>query len=85
MNPGKRDKWPRYDRPRFVLINRERRYERPWQGYVVDIKESGRQWEALVAWVDDEADGQPMRLEWLSTSKLRFAEVDPNPPRDEMY
>ena len=85
MNPSSFDRWPRYERVRFVLVKRQHRYERPWQGFIVDWRKTGRRWEALVTYVDDRAEGSGVRTDWFPDSQLRPIEVDPNPPRDAWF
>jgi len=85
MNPSSFDKWPRYERVRLVLVRREHRYERPWQGLIVDWRKTGRTWEALVTYIDDRAEGSGLRQEWFPATQLRPVDVDPNPPRDAWF
>ncbi|WP_156464522.1 hypothetical protein [Aeromicrobium sp. Root495] len=85
MNPSKLDRWPRYERVHFVLVKRGHRYERPWQGFVVGWRRAGRGWEALVTYVDEQADGSGVHTDWFPQARLRPVEVDPNPPRDDWF
>ena len=59
MNPSRRDKWPAYRPTRHVLVLRKRRFERPWQGYVIDWKHHSYKWEALVVYQDETLEGSP--------------------------
>ncbi|WP_109507343.1 hypothetical protein [Nocardioides speluncae] len=74
-NPSKRDRWPDYKPVRFVLIRRRMRWERPYQGLLVEWRRHSYRWFALVAFVDD--DGA-MVMRWLPADTLLPIEVDPN-------
>ena len=84
-NPGRRDKWPAYRPTRHVLILRQRRYERPWQGYVVDWKHHTYKWEALVIYQDETLDGSPLVWRWFPVEQPRPLYPDPNPRTEIPY
>lgn len=85
MNRPKSDRWPAYNPTRHVLIERDFRNDRPWQGFVVDWKRHGYKWSALVVFIDESVDGMPLVQQWLPIEKLRPMQTDPNPPRDEWF
>ena len=84
-NPSRRDKWPAYRPTRHVLILRKRRFERPWQGYVVDWKHHSYRWEALVVYQDETLDGAPLVWRWFPVEQLRPLYPDPNPRTEPTY
>ena len=63
----------------------KRRYERPWQGYVVDWKHDRYKWEALVVYQDETLDGSPLVWRWCPVEQLRPLYPDPNPRRELNY
>ncbi len=85
MNPGRRDTWPAYRPTRHVLILRKRRYERPWQGYVVDWQLHSDTWAALVVYQDETLDGSPLVWKWFPVEQLRPLYPDPNPRTELNY
>lgn len=85
MNRPKSDRWPTHEPTRFAFVPREHRNMRPWQGYVVDFRRQSYRWEALVVYMDEDAEGSPLIWKWWPIEKLRAAKVDPNRPRDEWF
>ncbi|NRQ51565.1 hypothetical protein [Aeromicrobium stalagmiti] len=86
MNRPKSDKWPPYKPTRHVLIKREdHRFARPFQGFVVDWKRTGKKWEALVVFMDERVDGMPLVQTWFPIEQLMPCHPDPNPRRDEWF
>lgn len=85
MNRPKRDKWPAHEPTRFVFISHGTRFERPWQGFVIDWKRHGYKWSALVAYMDESDEDLPLVQRWFPLDELRPVTVDPNPPRDEWF
>lgn len=85
MNRSRRDVWEAHEPTRFVFVPRGHRYARPWQGYVVEFRQQGRKWEALVVYMDEDAGGSPLIWKWWPVEKLRSAKVDPNKRRDEWF
>ena len=85
MNPSKRDRWPDYVPSRHVLVLREHRFERPWQGYVVDWKRDSYKWSVLVVFMDESLEGSPVLWKWFPLEKLRPLHPDPNPREDEWF
>ena len=84
-NPSRRDGWPAYRPTRHVLILRKRRYERPWQGYVVDWKHHSYKWGALVVHQDETLEGSPLAWKWFPVEQLRPMYPDPNPRTELNY
>lgn len=79
-NPGRRDRWPPFRRARLVLVRRARP-QLPWQGVIIDWRrQRDGEWEAQVAYVDDESHRAPpaLRIEWIAAGKLTPVPVDPN-------
>lgn len=86
MNRTRRDVWPPYAPTRHVLVTRlDYRYARPFQGFVVDWKQTKRQWEALVVFMDETQGGVPMVQRWFPVEQLRPCHPDPNPSRDAWF
>jgi hypothetical protein len=86
MNRTRRDTWPPYKPTRHVLIKRrDHRYARPWQGFVVDWRRDQRQWTALVVFMDETQDGQPLVQRWFPLADLTPCHPDPNPQRDAWF
>lgn len=85
MNRSKRDVWPRHQPTRFVFVPRGHRYQRPWQGFVVDFRQRSKRWEAFVVYVDEDFDGAPLISRWWPVEKLRSVTVDPNLPQDDWF
>lgn len=86
MNRSRRDVWPPYEPTRHVLIKRQDyRYARPFQGFVVDWKQDGKKWEALVVFMDERLDGQPLVQTWFPVEHLTPCHPDPNPQRDAWF
>jgi hypothetical protein len=86
MNRSRRDTWPPYQPTRHVLVRRtDYRYARPWQGFIIDWKLTGKHWEALVAFADDTQDGSPVVHRWFPADRLRPCHPNPNTPRDDPY
>jgi len=89
MNRSKRDVWPPYEPTRHVLIKRQDyRYARPWQGFVVEWKKTGKRWDALVVFANEALDGRPCEgapiiVRWFPADQLRPCRPDPNTPRDD--
>jgi hypothetical protein len=72
MNPSKWDRWPKQESVRMVWVRRQYRYERPFQGLVLDWKKAGSKWVALVTYVEDDSKGNTVsvRTEWVEASNL---------------
>ncbi len=86
MNRSRHDVWPPYEPTRHVLIKlQDYRYARPWQGFVVEWKQAGKSWQALVVFADDSQPGAPLVLRWFPADQLRPCRPDPNAPRDTPY
>ena len=86
MNRSKRDVSPPYEPTRHVLIKRtDYRYARPFQRYVVDWKREGKNWVALVVFMDERQDGMPLVQTWFPIEQLTPLHVDPNPSRDSWF
>ena len=84
-NPGRRDKWPAYRPTRHVLVLRQRPYERPWQGYIVDWKHHSYMWSALVVYQDETLDGAPLVWKWFPVEQLWPLYPNPNPRSEPSY
>lgn len=84
-NRPKRDRWPAHDPTRWVFIEHGLRFDRPWQGFVIDWRRHSYRWSALVTYIDDRQDGAPLVQKWFPVELLRPVEVDPNPPQDEWF
>jgi hypothetical protein len=86
MNRSRRDVWPPYEPTRHVLVKRQdHRYARPMQGFVVEWRRVGNEWEALVAFADETHAGAPVTVTWFPVEQLRPCRPDPNEPRDHGF
>lgn len=75
MNRSKRDRWPPYKPGRHVLVLRHHRFERPWQGLLLEWRPHSYKWYARVNYVQD--DGVEV-TRWMPASRLYPLDVDPN-------
>lgn len=78
-NPGRRDKWSVPVRTRHVLVRVGRPTALPEQGLVVEWRKRGRQWWALVAFVDTQFPDHTLYVRWVPADVLAPVPwVDPN-------
>lgn len=73
-NPSKLDRWPPYKPGRHVLVLRGRRFDRPWQGLLIEWRRHSYNWYARVSCVQD--DGAEV-TRWLPATRLYPLDVDP--------
>lgn len=72
MTESKWKTWPRQERISHCWVRRQYRYERPFQGLVLDWKKVGSKWSALVTYVEDDSKGNTVsvRTEWVEAENL---------------
>lgn len=77
--PPKRDAWPLPKRVRHVWVDPSHPTRMPYQGLVLEWRQVGGIWTALVVYLDDQSTNRRRTvLRWVRAEHLRPVASNPN-------